>query len=210
MTKKNRIMDNPFRQYLLFLLQGVLLASSVYSFAIQDFLTGVLTIGIILLTFIPAFVKKRFEIYMPAAFEVAAVIFVFAGFFLGDLHGFYTRFLWWDVMLHSTSGLLLGIFGFMIVLTMNKDKDIDVKLNAAFIAVFAFMFAVALGALWEIFEFGVDGVLGTAMQKSGLIDTMWDLIIDTIGALIVAIAGFNYIRYEKGFFFRHFLGKIKK
>jgi hypothetical protein len=62
-----------------------------------------------------------------------------------------------------------------------------------FVALFAFMFALGLGALWEIFEFAMDSIFGLNMQKSGLVDTMWDLIVDTVGALIIALLGFSYL-----------------
>jgi hypothetical protein len=45
------------------------------------------------------------------------------------------------------------------------------------------LFAVAVGAVWEIFDFSMDEPFGTDMQKamfgdpSGLTDTMWDLIV---------------------------------
>lgn len=32
------------------------------------------------------------------------------------------------------------------------------------------------------------------MQKSGLVDTMWDLIVDVIGAGLIAIVGWGYIK----------------
>lgn len=53
------------------------------------------------------------------------------------------------------------------------------------------------GAAWEIFEFGVDQIFGTTMQKptyggsSGLVDTMEDLIVDAIGASIVVLRGYR-------------------
>ena len=37
-------------------------------------------------------------------------------------------------------------------------------------------FAITIGALWEVFEFGMDQLFGLNMQKSGLLDTMGDLI----------------------------------
>ena len=58
----------------------------------------------------------------------------------------------------------------------------------------AFCFALSIGALWEIFEFTMDQLFGLNMQKSGLIDTMWDLIVDTGGALFGASAGFLYLK----------------
>ena len=58
----------------------------------------------------------------------------------------------------------------------------------------AFCFALSIGALWEIFEFTMDQVFGLNMQKSGLVDTMWDLIVDMGGALIGASAGFFWLK----------------
>lgn len=72
---------------------------------------------------------------------------------------------------------------------------------------FSFCFALALGAFWEIFEFVIDGLFGFSMQKNGLIDTMWDLIVDTLGALIAAVSGYLYIRYRRrgAGIFQHYL-----
>ena len=58
---------------------------------------------------------------------------------------------------------------------------------------FTFVFALGLGALWEICEFAMDSIFGLNMQKSGLVDTMWDLIVDTVGALVIALLGFAYL-----------------
>ncbi|WP_456390486.1 hypothetical protein [Profundibacter sp.] len=40
----------------------------------------------------------------------------------------------------------------------------------------------------------MDQLFGLAMQKSGLMDTMWDLIVDIIGAAIGAASGFGYLK----------------
>ena len=42
----------------------------------------------------------------------------------------------------------------------------------------------------------MDQFFGTNMQKSGLTDTMWDLIVNSIGALIISILGWGYLRKE--------------
>ena len=55
-------------------------------------------------------------------------------------------------------------------------------------------FALAIGAMWEVFEFAMDQSFGTNMQKSGLDDTMGDLIVDMGGALIGAGSGYAYLR----------------
>jgi len=75
-----------------------------------------------------------------------------------------------------------------------KKKEINLDLNPNFIALFAFMFAIGIGVLWEIFEFFMDQIFGMNMQKSGLIDTMWDLIVDVLGAAVISILGWGYIK----------------
>src|SRR3546814_9429666 len=72
-------------------------------------------------------------------------------------------------------------------------------MSPSVLAVFAFCFSQAIGALWEIFEFTMDQVFGLTMQKpmlgdpSGLTDTMWDLIVNAIGALAISVAGWRYL-----------------
>ncbi|MCF8052993.1 MAG: hypothetical protein K9L59_17280 [Desulfobacterales bacterium] len=64
----------------------------------------------------------------------------------------------------------------------------------------AFVFAIGIGALWEIFEYGMDSFFGMNMQKemrgdpSGLTDTMWDMIVNTVGALVIAVLGYGYLK----------------
>ena len=40
----------------------------------------------------------------------------------------------------------------------------------------------------------MDHTNGKNMQKSGLHDTMWDLIVDTAGAATMAILGYGYLQ----------------
>jgi hypothetical protein len=74
------------------------------------------------------------------------------------------------------------------------------------LALFSFCFALSLGALWEIFEFGMDSFLDLGMQKNSLVDTMWDLIVDTVGAAVVSLSGYFYVKYKKrGGVFHYYL-----
>ena len=127
-------------------------------------------------------------------FEVSAILFVFASFLLGDIHGYYERFWWWDLLLHGSSGVLLGLAGFLLIYILNSEEKVHVNLKPFFVILFSFTFAIAIGAAWEIFEFAMDSFFGLNMQKSGLVDTMWDLIVDTGGALISSIGAYFYIK----------------
>lgn len=149
--------------------------------------------AVLAMTFAPLLIGRRFAFYLPPELEFLVIVFIFASLFLGEVHGYYVRYWWWDVALHTGSGLLLGSFGFLLVFVLNRDPAVRLRMNPKFVALFSFMFAVALGALWEIFEFAMDQWFGLNMQKSGLVDTMWDLIVDTLGALVMSSFGWLYL-----------------
>jgi len=152
--------------------------------------------GIIL---VPVVLRRRFSFVIPAEFQILVVLFTFATLFLGSIREFYELYWWWDSVLHFSSGLLLGIFGFLIVYVMNENERVEIYFPPKFAALFAFLFAVAAGALWEIFEFLVDQTTGMQMQRpvpgdpSGLTDTMSDLIIDAIGAALISLFGWWFM-----------------
>jgi uncharacterized membrane protein YjdF len=198
-------------------LQAILVVGVVAAVWGQQWLAAVITIGIILVTLLPLFFVKLFRVFIPPEFVLLAIAFVFASVFLGEVHGYYERFWWWDLVLHAGSGFLLGIIGFLLVHILNETEDIDVHMKPGFVAFFAFLFAVWIGVLWEIFEFSMDSFFAMNMQKemlddpSGLTDTMWDLIVDTLGALIITVIGYGYIKTARNeSFLEHWIDSFIK
>ncbi len=156
------------------------------------------------------FIKKR-KIHIPISFTFFATLFIYASLFFGEIRDFYFRFWWWDSLLHFTSGIALGFVGFLIIYSLYQNGPL--KSNPGIVALFSFCFALSLGALWEIFEFAMDSFFGLNMQKSGLVDTMWDLIMDALGAFLVSLAGYFYIKYDKrgiGIFRYYLTSYLKK
>ncbi|MFQ5624838.1 MAG: hypothetical protein ACE5FS_15750 [Paracoccaceae bacterium] len=163
----------------------VALATARWSVAFVSLLT-------LLLSMLPAIFVERFQIRLPVSFFAGIVLFVFATIFLGEAFDFYERYWWWDVLLHGGSAVGFGLIGFLYVFMLFEgDRYAAPPIAVAFVA---YCFAVTIGASWEIFEFATDQIFGTTMQKSGLIDTMWDLIVDAIGAAIGAWSGFLYLK----------------
>ncbi len=193
-----------------YLLQLILLGTIIYWLYDQQWLNAFAVSGILFLTFLPKIVRHQFRVYLPVEFDLIAIVFIFMAIFLGEVHGYYTRFWWWDLVLHSSSGFLLGIAGFVLVYVLNEEKRMVQTMKPGFIALFGFAFAVAIGAVWEIFEFSMDTVFGLQMQHFGLIDTMGDLIVDTLGALMIAVLGFFYIRTDKSLLFNRLVHAFVK
>jgi len=160
----------------------------------------------ILLTFFPAMIKRNYKIHLPIEIEATIVLFIFTGLYLGEVHDYYTLFWWWDVMLHSISGIVLGFIGFLILFVLYDQGKI--KARPSTIALFSFCFAVALGTVWEITEFSIDIFIGPYMQK-GPVDTMGDLILDTGGALITSILGYLYLKGGKFRIFEKLMNDLR-
>lgn len=165
-------------------------------------------LGIIVM-FIPSLIERKMYIDIPNKMEVMYFVFLYCAIYLGEVRNFYYLIPYWDMILHAFSGAMLGALGFSLVSYFNDMKILETHLSPFFVALFAFCFALAAGTVWEIYEFSVDVLLGTNMQKyitvegvqlvgqAALWDTMWDLIVDALSSLTVTVIGYFTIKNEK-------------
>lgn len=193
--------------YVSYFLKLVLIFAIVEAIYFQNWMSLFLACLTLFLTFLPAMISKNYKLNLPLELEFLILIFLFSSIFLGELKLYYDRYWWWDIVLHISSAIILGIIGFIIVYVLNEEKSVKMKLSPLFIAMFSFTFAVAIGAIWEIFEFAIDYFFGLNMQKNGLVDTMWDLIVNTFGALFVSVVGYFYSKKVKISFFQNLIEK---
>lgn len=165
-------------------------------------------LGLIVM-FVPSIIEKRRSIDIPNYMEVLYFIFLYCAIYLGEVRNFYYLIKNWDIILHAFSGAMLGALGFTLVSIVNESEKIKFQLSPFFVALFAFCFALASGAVWEIYEYSMDGIFSLNMQKfaledgtpligrEALVDTMQDIIVDAVSALAVVIAGYLTIRKDK-------------
>lgn len=170
----------------------------------------------LLIVWIPSILKRNWKVHFPVQFELILNIFIYASIFLGEIRGFYTKFWWWDILLHFSSGLALAFIGFLIVYSLYVTQRL--KSGPFLLALFAFSFSLSLGVIWEIFEFTMDQVFNLNMQKpmfndySGLTDTMWDLIADAFGSFLVSVSAYFYVKNKRHGFgiFNYFVETYNK
>ncbi len=178
----------------------------------------------LLLYNIPTVAQRRFKLYVPSALHIFILIFIFAHFILGEIVGVYTTSAVFDKILHATSGLAIAASGFSVVNLLNSNSNSTFKLNPFFVAFFSFCFALAIALLWEIFEFAADSLFGMNMQRwdppkdlaqaippkqgYGLIDTMGDVIVSTVAALVVCVAGYVILKRKQELLNRFLIRKI--
>jgi len=90
-----------------------------------------------------------------------------------------------------TASIALGFVGLSIVHVLYKKGRVSA--NPIFAAILIFIFAVSMGTMWELFEFILDTLVKSGLQK-GLGDTMQDISINVFGAFIVSILGYLHIK----------------
>jgi hypothetical protein len=159
-------------------------------------------------TLLPSIIERRFSIDIPDTMEILYFIFLFCAIYLGEVQNFYYLVPNWDTILHAFSAAMLGAMGFSLVSMLNNAEQVRVNLSPLFIALFAFCFALAAGAIWEIYEYSFDGLFNLNMQKfamqdgtplvghMALTDTMYDIIVDAASALITSIIGYTSLKKQ--------------
>ncbi len=167
-------------------------------------------LGLIVIA-LPSVVSRRWKLGIPNFIYVLYYIFLYCAIFLGEVLEFYYIVPHWDTILHFFSGAMLGALGFILVELLNHIDGIQYSLSPIFVALFAFCFALSCGAVWEIYEFTFDDLLGLNMQKyaleSGealvghlaLMDTMKDIIVDALAALLISVLGYMQLKAGKLF-----------
>lgn len=189
---KKSLGENAVIQVLLWLLRLVILGTALWSLVNLNWESFFLSVLAYILSFIPEIIELRFKTILPVEFDFTIALFVFLSVFLGEVGDVYERFFWWDALLHLSSGFILGYVAFLWLYIKVQQEKIDA--GPKMYGFIIFCVALALGALWEIFEFFIDQFFGFNMQKSGLIDTMWDLIIDALGAGVMSFVGVMYMK----------------
>lgn len=139
------------------------------------------------LTFLPQLLAGRVSLRLPNSFLAAIALFVLATIYLGERHDFYERLWWWDLVLHAGSAMGFGILGFLLIFMLFEGDRYAAPPWA--LGILSFCAAMTVGVLWEVLEYAMDQVFGLNMQKSGLHDTMGDLVVNTVGAALAGLIG---------------------
>lgn len=190
-----------------------------------------------LLLYVPSWVQVKLRIELPPALEITVLCFIYAAEVLGEVNAFYVVVPHWDTMLHTLNGFLAAAVGFSMVVLLNDDERLTFDLSPFFLALTAFCFSMTIGVLWEFFEFSMDMLFHTDMQRDtvihaiysasldatrsnkvvavpgiqdvlingeslglggyldiGIIDTMKDLFVNFVGAVVFSVTGFFYAR----------------
>ena len=159
-------MSNPRNALIVRTILTILIVISCIRQFINGAFENVFTCILCLLLFcVPKMIGKRFSVQIPVFLQVIIMIFIFSAEILGEVNAYYIKIPMWDTMLHTLNGFLMAAIGFSLVDIFNRSERFLVKLSPIFVAIVAFCFSMTIGVLWEFFEFGMDMLFHTDMQK---------------------------------------------
>lgn len=150
-------------------------------FFIGNYENVFLCVFTLFLFFVPLLVERVFRVEVPSLLENIVLVFIFAAEILGEINSYYTRFRLWDTMLHVTTGFLAAAVGLSLIVILNRKRVFGLNLSPFFIALFSFCFSMTIGVLWEFFEFGMDQLFATDMQRDTVITAISSTLLNPDG-----------------------------
>lgn len=110
------------------------------------------------------------------------IVSFFISFFLLIIMDFFPINLWWwDLMLHTLFGFMLGFLGYILIFLLDKDNK-----SYILIALFVIMFSVFSGFVWESYAYISDLIVKSEAIRT-LDDTITDMMADAVGGSIACL-----------------------
>jgi hypothetical protein len=157
--KENLLLDKKRNEIMLsYILKFMLVLATIWACMQKDnflIFSALLSVIAILM---PALISKKWHLVLPLEIDLIVTAFIIVHFLLGEIGEFYIKYWWFDLLLHSYSGFIIGLIGFIwsyMLFSVN-----NVKSQPWFIATFSMSLAMAVGTIWEIFEFSMDQLFG--------------------------------------------------
>ncbi len=152
-----------------------------------------LFIGMFILSF--PLIMRRLNIYVNSYLAILWYIFIILSMYVGANFELFKISSVYDKIVHFYSGIVSAIIGLSFV---NFDSK---NVNKFKVFVITLSFACLIALFWEICEFTYDGITGDNTQRyndetnsyafegrQALLDTMLDIIVAFVGALITSIS----------------------
>ncbi len=141
---------------------------------------------LLILMFMPYFMRKSYEIHIPKVFEFLFLIFVLLTFFLGDVRG---------VIIQVVFGIAMGFIGFTVMLILFSNSKF--KTNYLLTIIFSFSLSLTLALIAEMIKYYLKLYLDYTNINADYPHTMLNLSLVAIGTLISSIFGYIYMKGYK-------------
>jgi uncharacterized membrane protein YjdF len=175
------------------ILRFIIILLFIYYFIINNYLWSFFTILMIIVSLLPVILRRYLHIDLPLLFDFfvsLALIFHIGNELLDETIyiDIYNKFT------HFFSAIVVAFIS-LIILYVVHEYEGNIVSNTKKVLFDIIIITISLGVLWELMEWGTDMFFGLNSQVD-LDDTMFDLIADTLGGIIMSIIGYLLIKRE--------------
>lgn len=141
-------------------------SSSIYFFIIKRIRDAFMCLVFMLI--VPAFfvVQNILKVEFGSIF-IGLCLFIAVGGILGACYDFYHLIPMFDDILHTVSGFIFSSLGYSVVKSFFGKDDTKRKFIGSI--VLGALFSLAIGLIWELFEFGMNVIFGFDMLGDTII-----------------------------------------
>ncbi len=167
----------------------------------------ILNFGALLLPLLLALFYRLLKFQRVYQLDILIYLFFLALYTIGLAGNGYHHIPYYDKFAHTFSGVFTSFLALILFYSLKPVKEIE-KRDFPLASVFTTAVAVAVAGIWEIAEYVTGLITNMDPQNvvaTGVTDTMWDMIVCTIGALFMLIPyAFYYYKGKKELFMQSF------
>jgi hypothetical protein len=159
------------------ILRVLVIYSAMREVAMGNYTNTFFCIVALVLFTMPAIIEDTLKIEFPTVMEVLIYLFIYSAWVLGEINNFYEIFPYWDTILHTINGFLCAGLGFSFIDILNRKSD-KFNLSPLYLAIVSLCFSVTIGVMWEFFEFSMDRIFLSDMQKDEIVYNISTVTLD--------------------------------
>jgi hypothetical protein len=141
---------------------------------------------------VPPIISRYSHWHVPRLFEITFVAAMFLQY-VSESFKLFEILSYWDKIVHSAEIFLAGALATYLLLGYREIHELEIPDGLA--AAGAMLFGMALGAAWELLEFGLDWFGNANLQKSNA-DTLTDILTNDAGAIFGPLLAFWLYRHH--------------
>ncbi len=194
--------ENIFRKLsylimILFILES--LSAGIYFIVLQQPYEYILSFAGILFLVLPFLLYRLLHMRPVYQFNVMVYIFVFIAYTLGLIFHWYSKVPYYDKFAHTLSGVFVTPIAMGFFYVLKPVRKIEPQ-DFPTLPVFSLALSISVAEIWEFSEYFISFIFLTDPQNvvaTGVNDTMQDMLVCTLGSVLVMIPLYFYFKKGK-------------
>lgn len=144
----------------------------------------------LVIVFVPRFAERLLRLRADYSVHLLAHLYILLVYGIGMIFNGYDRIPVYDKVMHTITGVVFGLCGLIVYYLLKPKEQSGMQVEKGEFwqaALFAAGIAAMIAIGWEIVEYCINLVLHNDPQHvldTGVDDTMWDMIVCMVGAVL--------------------------